>query len=504
MNIGKKILVSSAVICLFSFACRGCGMLFRLYLVSRMGSEGMGLYQLVLSVYSLFASFANSGLTLSVSRVLAEEFEKNDGGKSARAALSASFRLALLMGTSSLVMLLLLSSPLSRLILGDARTLLPLRLLSVSMPFMALSSCFKGYFMAKGRYVIPSSAQLFEDLCKIGLTVGVFTLFLGGTTDTGRLCAGLTAGLASGEIFSCCYVALFFAFSKRYRFKKGEKRGCGIGRVSRVAIPVAAGGWLNSALHAVENVLIPYCFTLYGGEYGKSLSDFGLIRGMVIPVLFFPFAFLSATLSVLVPTVSRLNAASDKRKRDERVGKTLETTILFSVAAGSLFYFFPEKISLCFYGNTDAASGIRVLSLVTPFMYVETICDGLLKGIGEQAYTMRVTVYNCAARMIIILFLIPRTGANGYLWLLVVSNAFSFLMCYIRTAKKASIRHGLVGHFAFSALFALLSGLLASKVSGLLPEMGKVPELTACAVTLLVPYTLLCLVFLKYENRKTV
>lgn len=504
MSRRKNIFVSSAVICAFSFMCRGSGMLFRLYLASRMGSEGIGLYQLVLSVYSLFAAFANSGLTLSVSRIIAEESEKPDGGRTARHALSASFRLALIMGTSSLLLLLLLSLPLSKVLLGDARTVLPLRLLAFSMPFMALSSCFKGWFMAKERYIIPSSAQLFEDLCKIGITVGVFTLFLGDTADTGKLCAFLCAGLCAGEIFSCLYVSLFFAFSRRYRFSSGEKRVYTVGSAAKVALPVSAGGWLNSGLHTVENVLIPYCFTLYGGNTAKSLSDFGLIRGMVIPVLFFPFAFLTAVVSILIPALSRLNVDGDKSERNAKVTSTLKMTIIFSIAAGSLFFFFPNEISFCFYGDTSASVPLKILSLVTPFMYIETICDGLLKGIGEQAYTMRVTLYNCVSRILIIIFLIPRTGATGYLWLLVVSNTFSFLMCYIKTVKKTRQRHALIGYFAFPAVFSVLSGCLASRILPYFSLHGKaLPAIMGCAL-FLVPYALLCIVFLKYADRKAV
>ena len=44
----KNSLVGNAkIICAFSLACRGSGMLFRLYLSNRIGSEGIGLYQLV-------------------------------------------------------------------------------------------------------------------------------------------------------------------------------------------------------------------------------------------------------------------------------------------------------------------------------------------------------------------------------------------------------------------------------------------------------------------------
>ena len=57
---GKRVsgaLIKNAVLLtVFSLACKGIGMLFRLYLSVRIGAEGMGLYQLVMSVYTLFSA----------------------------------------------------------------------------------------------------------------------------------------------------------------------------------------------------------------------------------------------------------------------------------------------------------------------------------------------------------------------------------------------------------------------------------------------------------------
>lgn len=70
---GKRVsgaLIKNAVLLtVFSLACKGIGMLFRLYLSVRIGAEGMGLYQLVMSVYTLFSAFATAGFTVAVSRL---------------------------------------------------------------------------------------------------------------------------------------------------------------------------------------------------------------------------------------------------------------------------------------------------------------------------------------------------------------------------------------------------------------------------------------------------
>jgi len=497
------LLGSAAILCAFSLVCKGSGMLFRLYLSNRMGSEGIGLYQLILSVYALFASFATAGFGVSVSKIAAEEFERG-GLKGAAKSLNTAARLALGLGVVSMLSLLILSGPLSGILAGGPKTLAPLRILSLSMPFMALSSCVKGYFIASRRVIIPASSQLFEELCKIGLNLIIISLFLQNSMDSGSFCIGIAVGLTGGEVFSLIYVWGFWLFGKRYRFSKKESKFYPVGRITTVILPNAASSWLTSGLHAAENILIPYCFTLYGGGESKALSDFGLIRGMAIPVLFFPFAFLSALISILIPEISRLNTFTDKTARDAKMQKTLRVSFIFGFAAGGVFFFLPREISLAFYHSDSAATAFRLLATVTPFMYVETIMDGLLKGIGEQAFTMRATLYNCALRIISVLVFLPSTGAYGYLWILIVSNTFSFAIYLWRILKVSGVRIGFTKHVFSPVLCVIAAGFGTRRFLGFAGIVS--PSLSAGAGSVLFAalYFLLFLAVSKLGSGKSV
>ena len=45
-----------------SLALRGVGMVFRVYLAAKIGAQGMGLYQLITTVYNLFLTVATAGV----------------------------------------------------------------------------------------------------------------------------------------------------------------------------------------------------------------------------------------------------------------------------------------------------------------------------------------------------------------------------------------------------------------------------------------------------------
>lgn len=493
-----KMLFNTALISAFSFACKGLGMLFRLYLTARVGAGGIGLYQLIMSVYALFASFASAGYSVTVSRLAAEDLERGGGKNASYATTKLAMRMAVLSGTCSALLLLITSFPVASVIAGEGKTLVPLRVLAFSLPFISLSSCLKGYFMASRKAAIPASAQLFEELCKTGMTVAVLSVFMSKTTDEGALCAGIALGLVAGEILSFAYLRVFFAFSRRGENKvKAQLKNAG--RISSVLFPVAAANWLTGGLHAAENVLIPYCFALYSSA-GSALEEFGVIRGMAIPVLFFPFAFVSAFISILTPEISRLNVA-DASARDAAVGRVLRMTSLISTAAGAFMLFYSSEISACFYRTQSAAHAIRMLAFVTPFMYIETVSDGILKSIGEQKYCMRVTLANCIVRVAAVFLLIPRTGAEGYIRLLMISNSFSCFMCAGKLIKKCRVR-GVFTHFIYPAAASAAAGFAAAPFCA---SFGDTARLCAGGCIMLFVFALLCLpVILKNGDRKLV
>lgn len=445
--------VAAVVLTLISFALKGMGMLFRVYLSDRMGSGGLGLYQLVMSVYSVFATFATSGFTVSVSRLAAERLCGKDGRSGAARVLLAASALALFMGGVAAAVLFFGADYLAPAMVGDTRTALPLKILALALPFMALSACLKGYFTALGQVYKPSAASLFEQAAKIFITVYTFETVCRGESSAAVLCRGVVAGLTAGECFSYAFLFLL------YLLFSGKKRDGAVAEpffrtvrgVGSVTLPIAASAYVTNILHSVESVLIPSRFVLYGGDREKALSDFGAIRGMSIPLLFFPYGFLGALLSVQVPQVSRLNVAEDKGERNRLIGQIMETTIGFSLVSGGFFLLFPRELSLAVYGSAECAESVRMLAWVTPFMYIETMSDGLLKTIGEQKRTLIYSVINSAFRIAAIVVFIPHSGATGYLWLLVVSNTLSFLLCFGRLRRVTGLSFGKRLYFSVAA-----------------------------------------------------
>lgn len=436
------------------------GVLLRLYLTSRIGSEGIGLYQLVMSVYGLFSTVATAGLTVAVSRLVAEKAARDLSNATLllRVSVVAGLGVSLL----STAVLLGTADFFAQRVVQDVRTASSLRILAFSMPFMAVAACFKGWFIARRQVLRSASASFFEQCVKFA----VMALFLNGvmahTNDLGMLCTGIVLGVTIGEFSSFCYLWIAYRFLRghvnRREYSPTDRFGSSLRTLGQVAMPIGLSIIMTSLLHTAENLILPSVFERYGGDRATALSQFGVIRGMVIPLLFFPFAFLQSLVSVMIPEISRLGVSDGTEARDRQIGKILTIAFLFGIAAGGLFGFLPEELGETFYPGQDVTHALRLLALVTPFMYVQTICDGLLKAVDGQKYTLRYSVYNSLLRLAVIFTLIPLSGAEGYLLLLMLSNTFEFALCYRRLKTYA--------HFSVGTLRGVLAPLGSAVLGG--------------------------------------
>ena len=61
-----------------SVATKTLGMISTVYISNRIGAEGVGLYQLAMTIYMMAYTIASAGMSTSVSKLVAEELGKGN------------------------------------------------------------------------------------------------------------------------------------------------------------------------------------------------------------------------------------------------------------------------------------------------------------------------------------------------------------------------------------------------------------------------------------------
>ena len=118
-------------------------------------------------------------------------------------------------------------------------------------------------------------------------------------------------------------------------------------------------------------------------------------------------------------------------------------------------FFFAEKTALAVYGDNESAFYIKILSVLLPIMYLDTVTDGLLKGLDQQLASMRYNIIDSGLCVVLVYFLLPAFAVKGYIFILFLSEIINFAFSFNRLAKTAQLQFNLINDIV-KPLFAAL------------------------------------------------
>ncbi len=429
----NKLMTHTAIMTAVNLLMRAAGVGFNAYLTARIGSSGMGLFQLVMTVYSLATTFSSAGIRLATTRVAVEinTLKKNNMNKSVAMCVTYAGICGCIIGFS----LFAFSDFISIRWISDTQTALPLRILSLSLPFVAMSSALGGYFTAVEKIPQYSSVQFLEQIFKIIVTVCI--LFVRPSGSTVFSCLAIVTGMTAAEIFSFSLSSLL---KKHTMTSKSTKPALNAKKMLRVALPDAAGTCARSILLTIEHLLIPKGFRKSGEGSDAALAAYGNIHALALPVLLFPSAILSSLSALLVPELARMNEKNENDSINITVRENLKKSLIFSILCGVVFALFAPLISKLVYKTNEAVMYIRILSPLVPVMYIDMITDGMLKGLDQQVNSMTYNIIDSAICVVLVYFLLPKYSVKGYIFILYASEIINFYLSFGRLIKICDIR----------------------------------------------------------------
>lgn len=130
-------LKNAAILTAASLVLRAAGMGLRVLLAAHLGSEGMGLYQLVFTAYGVCIAMAVGGLSVASTRLSAQALAQNDRRGVCRL-MQRLIGMGAVLGCTAAAAQYLLANVLARWLLGDLRAAAALQILAFSLPFMAV------------------------------------------------------------------------------------------------------------------------------------------------------------------------------------------------------------------------------------------------------------------------------------------------------------------------------------------------------------------------------
>ena len=412
---------------------RLAGMGLRIWLANALGGAGMGLYQLVLAVYGLFVTLATAGISVAAARLLTEELSRDKAA--ARGMLVRLVLAGLTLGGLAMAAQFATAGLAAKWWLGDIRAAAALRTSALGLPWMAVSAVLRGFFLARRRVEPNVLSQLAEQTVRIAAVVWALSRTQG--WPDGSRCALVLAATALSEAISTALMALFYRREAARCFGSTAPRPPR--EVSRrlwdILWPVEGGRALSSALHTAENMLVPACLAVYlaaSGGRTAALEQYGTLKGMALPLLNFPFGLLGSLAVLLMPEITQAHIEGQTARLNALLDRMLRLTGYFSMLAGTLFWVWGRPLAQLLYHSPEAGFYLETLAPAMPLMYLESMVDGAMKGIGEQKAAFRYSVWDAVLRIGGVAVLLPRYGMRGFLTVILLS---SFYTCAANTGR---------------------------------------------------------------------
>lgn len=431
------------------------GTSFQVYLSRRIGAEGIGLLQLVLSVGSMAMVAGMAGIRTATMYLTAEECGRNRR-RSLPWVLSGSILYSLVCSAAVGILVYTFSPVISRHWIGNPKTEESIRLFAVFLPASCLSGVMVGYFTGANRIRTLAAVEVAEQIFTIVCTVLLLGLWAGHNPE--KSCQAVVMGSGMGTCLTLICLTVL-----RIRERQKIEKAIPVSRpLLQTALPLALADDLRTGISTVENLMVPRRLSLYPGAL-SPLAAFGIVCGMVFPILTFPLAILFGLTEILIPELARCNAAGSTQRIRYLVKKSLRVALLFGTACAGVLFLCADSLCSALYHNPDAGKYLKWFAPLAILLYCDSITDAMIKGLGQQKISVCFNILTNTMDVIFLYLLLPKFGIVGYFYSFLVTHLLNFVLSLGRLLHITAVKINISG-----TIFTLVSACAAALISQIL------------------------------------
>lgn len=402
------------------------GAVYRIILTNQIGAFGLGLYQMVFPVYALLLDFSGAGLPSALSRLISG-FEEEDKDKKAKRLLKNSIKLFSIIGLIISLFTAIFSFQIAKL-QGNTSAGTAYLFLSPAIFFVAIISCFRGYFQGYMNMRPTSVSQISEQVVKLFAGFLLVRLFL---PNIALSVGGATLAITISELVALVYLMLLYKKkNKGVQFKDNENKRSFILDSKKIianTLPITLVGIMLPFSQVVDSFLTINIISKYSLN---ATTLYGLLSGVCMSVINLPVSLCYGIASVAIPALS---SAKNENLKQSRSKKVIALTSLIALPSSMfLALFAPVVVKILFNGLPlgEKVIAIKLLRLTSPcvlFLSLLQASNAILIGKGKL-YTPVITLFiGIAVKTILNLILLNVQKINIY------GGAISIIACYFTT-----------------------------------------------------------------------
>lgn len=488
------------------------GAVYRIPLLKILGSEGLGLYQLIFPIYALFLVIASSGISVSLSKFISRESAKKNQ-HNAKKYLQAGFVLSASVSIVLAIFFAILIPFISR-YQGESQLVICYFAILPSIVICSLISTFKGYFLGKRKMLVSGGMQVLEQVFKL-----IFSLFCASFfAQFGMIYAvcGTILGVTISELATLVVITIVYLANKeKFKIKKTSKLlkqnivanksmyehkilfakenrnidfKMALKRIFKFGIFVSMEACIMPLTGAIDSLLVVPLLLKCGLSNVVAYTLFGLEDGIVASLIAMPTVFATSFGASLIPNLKVEN--TEKTTKD--ISEGFKLVWLICVASCFAFMFFSNDIVSFLYAGGLSDKVVYELKIVSDliklnafniiYLSLLNLSTSILQGLGDSKTPVLNMLGSVVVRIIVLAVCLSSQTINIYGVAIadMVFFALAFILNLRKIKQKVKLNYGISKFFVLPALSGvvmcltmklfktLLGGLLSARYTTLI------------------------------------
>lgn len=425
----RKLFKAFATVTLISVITRLLSFVFKIYLSRKLGAEILGLYQICMSVFMLFACICSSGLPVTLSRITAES-ETVGNNKRQFGAVSTCLLAGVLI-TLTIISVILIFPQILDFIFADERC----RKIFIIMLPMLLTTCIyailRGWFWGKKYFGIFSITELVDEILKILFAV---ILLEGAILAIQKEYAYAIAMLAGDLIVIVVIIVMYFV-------KKGKiSKPTQAKEIAKSATPLTVTRIFGSLMSTFISLILPALLvSKFNLTQSEATAEFGRASGMVMPLIFTPTSIIGSLGVVLIPEIASVNAGKGVKSLSSSLSNAIIFACLIACYFFTIFSGAGTQLGTVLYDDTASGDYLSFAAIIMIPMCINNLIVSMLNSMGKETNTFWSHITSCVILIIIVLTTPSILGVKTYFVALGAFHTLSMSINLIMLNKYVGI-----------------------------------------------------------------
>lgn len=380
----NKFIKSTIILIIGGMITKVLGMIIKIVLTRTIGTEGIGLYSLVLPTFNLFISLCNLGVPTAITKLVSERKKKSKN------IIIPTTMIILIYNVLLIILLLIIAPILSNNLLHNINTYYPLISIGITLPFIAISSIVKGYFYGKEKVFPCTLSNIIEQIVRLILTMLVVSYMM-----KYSLMVAVTTVVLINVIseFSSIIVLYFFLPKDKIDSNDFHRDNKLLREIFSISIPTTMARMIGSVTYFFEPIILTNILKYVGYSSDFITLEYGIINGYVYPLLLLPSFFTMAISSAILPVVSNSYSNRNYGYTKLKIKQAIFFSLLIGIPVTLIFIFIPSIPLNIVY---DTTLGLNYIPYIAPFFllhYIQAPLTSSLNGMGYAKEAMKGTLY---------------------------------------------------------------------------------------------------------------